>query len=461
MRNKSILKAFGIMLLVTFILTWVVPSSMIESGGVKVGSIAPTGFADIFTSLEIVATYFLKPALLILFVGMFYGVANESGALKAVVNKFVSWFKDKKNLFVVLTVLFYSVITALTGIYLPLFMFVPLSIAILFGLKYNKVQSILATVGASTIGLIAQVFNPFLLQVTNVTKDSFIWIKVGLLVVLVLLTIFYIIKVSVKKDKAESSDDKLMFVPQTRDLKTKSNVKGLALSIILLLLFVIFILGLTPWKDPLATEFTKAYDAINGVKIANFAIFKSILGTFEVFGKWTINSVIVTIAFATIVLSISNRVSFKEMIEESYNGIKKVAGLALLAALISLIVIFTLNSGFIGTIVKFIAKGGNIALVTIASFVGTPFMVDFNYAVQYVLSVLFYTVNNESLLGLYGFVVQLTYGFAMLVLPSSILLMVGLGYVEESYSKWLKYIWKFLLAVFVAILIAISIATLL
>lgn len=459
MKNKSLLKAFGIMLLVTFVLTWVIPSTSVGEGGLTQGSIQQTGFADIFTSLEVVATYFIAPAIFILFVGMFYGVANASGSLKAVVNKLVSMFKNKKNLFVIITVLFYALLTALTGMYIHTFMFIPLSIAVLLGLKYNKVQSILATVGASTIGLIAQVFNPFLKNMTGAENDKFIWIKVGLLVVLIALTILYLLKVAIKKDKTEKAEkeEAIMFVPENRNAKKKVTVKGTALFIVLCLLFVIFVLGLTNWNTDI---FTKAYDWIKAIKIGNFAIFDALLGKFETFGSWTYSSLIPTIACAIIVLSISTRLSFGEMIEESYNGAKKVLGLAFIAALLSIIVIFTLNSGFIGTIVNFIAKSGNVALVTIASLISTPFMVDLSYAIQYVLSMLYYATNNNDMLPIFGLITQAIYGVVMLIAPSSILLMVGLGYTEESYSKWFKYIWKFLLAVLVAVLIAITIAAL-
>ena len=41
----------------------------------------------------------------------------------------------------------------------------------------------------------------------------------------------------------------------------------------------------------------------------------------------------------------------------------------------------------------------------------------------------------------------------MLIAPTSVLLMVTLGYVEESYTKWFKYIWKFLVAMLVVIIV--------
>ena len=120
-------------------------------------------------------------------------------------------------IFIILTILFYALVTALTGIYLPMFMFIPLSIAILMGLKYSKVQAVLATVGASTMGLIGQISNSIINQVAELDKNTYIWVKVGLLVVLVLLTILYTIKIKVKKEKVETKEETIMFTPSKRN----------------------------------------------------------------------------------------------------------------------------------------------------------------------------------------------------------------------------------------------------
>lgn len=455
MKNKSVLKAFGIMLFITFILTWVIPSSLIGEG-VTIGKIAPTGWADIFSSLDVVREYFLKPAIFVLFVGMFYGVANKSGALKGLVDYLVAKFKKRKALFVITTVVFYSFVTALTGIYFQMFMFVPLSIAVLLGLKYNKVQSVLATIGASTIGLLAEISNSMVKAMANTNANPYLWIKLPLLLVLVILTILYILKVSSKKD--EKKEESIMFVPEVRDAKKNVNVKGISLAIVLCLIFVVFILGLTPWSN--ADAFSRAYTAIKNVKIVNFNIFDSILGKFEVFGSWTYNSLYPTIALGIVVLFLSTHLSLEELFESAIEGAKKVIGLAVLAALMSLIVIFALNSGFVGTIINVLAKNGNIALATLGSLVGSPFMVEEAYALQYLMSTIFYSANKQELLSLYGLIIQTTYNTVMLIAPSSVLLMIGLAYVEEGYCKWVKYIWKFVLAVFVATLISITIATL-
>ena len=87
-------------------------------------------------------------------------------------------------------------------------------------------------------------------------------------------------------------------------------------------------------------------------------------------------------------------------------------------------------------------------------------MVDLNYASQYILSMLYYTTNSQDMLEIYGLVLQSIFGVVMLIAPSSVLIMGSLYYTEESYSKWFKYIWKFLLGVLVLVVIAIVVAKL-
>ena len=456
MKNKKNIKAFGILLLFTIILTWIIPSTTVGTDELITGSISSVGFADIFTAPEILLQYFGKTSILILFIGMFYGVINKSGVYKAFVDTISQIAKKHKNIFVIITVLFYMITTSLTGIYIPMLMFIPISIAILFKLKYSKVQAILATIGASTIGLLSQISNTLLQQISGVEDNTYLFIKIGMLVVLAIITILYLLKIDVKNTKEELNEEKILFVPSNRNAKKQANIKGTSLYIVLSLLFIVFVFGLTQWKNQ--EVFVEIYDAIKNVKIGNFAILNSMLGYFETFGLWTQTSLYPTIALAIIVISITNKLTFDETIEACVSGAKKVIGLAIFAAIINLILIFTLNSGFVGTIINFIAKSGNIALVTLASLISNIFMVDLEYAIRYVPQVLALSANNTTISELYCLILQFTYSFVMLIAPSSILLMIGLNYVEENYTKWIKYIWKLAIAILVICFIGITIA---
>lgn len=454
MKNKNILKVFGIAFLVTLLLSWIIPSTIIGSEGLETGAIATTGFADIFSSIDVITYYFAQPSIFILFVGIFYGIINKSGMFKSFVNTVSSKFNEKKDLFVILTILFYTVTTALTGIYLPMFMFIPMSIAILFELKYSKSDAVLSTVGASTIGLLAQINNNMINQMANSTANKYLFVKIGLLVVLTVLLTLYVLIIG-KKNNEKHETSSTMFIPMTRKATKEKNVGSTGMFIIISLLFVVFVLGLTPWANN--GIFTKAYDAIKSVNINGFKVFSSILGVFEVFGTWTYSSLFPTVALASIVAAIVGKLSLSETTEASMSGMKRVSGLALLAAIINMILIIALNSGFVGTIIRVIAKSENPVLITISSLISNVFMVDMTYAAQYVMSMFYYALSPKNM-EFIGLIVQLTYGFSMLIVPSSILLLLGLWYVEEDYSKWFKYIWRLLVVVFIAVLIAITVA---
>lgn len=460
MKNKNLLIVLGIMIALTFLLTWIVPSSTIGTSAITLGAITPTGIADIFSTLEIILVYFAKPAIMILFIGMFYGVINKTGSYKALVDNITSIFKKNELLFVILTVLFYGVTTGLTGIYLPMFIFVPLSVAVLLELKYKKLQAILASIGAITVGLMAQLSSATIKSIVGVTTNSFVWIKFGLLLLSLALVVFYIywtVKNTKEKKSTEEVNKESMFVPEKRTAVKTNKTKGIALLVVLSLMFIVFVLGLTVWSD--SSAFTKFYTKIQDVKIGSFAIFASILGDFETFGSWTLNSIFVTISLATVVMAIVDRLKFGEMIEASVNGAKKVMNLAVISALICLVVIFTLNSGFMATIINGLSKGGNVALITLSSLIASPFMVEQVYSAQYVIQILSITASKD-LAELYGLIVQITYGFTMLIAPTSVLLLIGLAYVEEGYTKWFKFVWKLLVGLFVLCLIAITIAAL-
>ena len=50
-------------------------------------------------------------------------------------------------------------------------------------------------------------------------------------------------------------------------------------------------------------------------------------------------------------------------------------------------------------------------------------------------------------------ILQSTYGLTSFVAPSSAMLLVGLSYLDIPYKDWMKYIWKFFVAMLVVIIV--------
>ena len=68
---------------------------------------------------------------------------------------------------------------------------------------------------------------------------------------------------------------------------------------------------------------------------------------------------------------------------------------------------------------------------------------------------------DATTLPIAGLLVQSVYGVAMLIFPTSAVLIAGLSLFNVSYKQWMKYIWKFALIAFLLVLLVCGILTLL
>ena len=101
-----------------------------------------------------------------------------------------------------------------------------------------------------------------------------------------------------------------------------------------------------------------------------------------------------------------------------------------------------------------LGKGSfNVLSLFIVGFVGLFLAVDYELvgsALASYLAVLFAEKAAETTLVLY-----LGMSIAAFIVPTSYILMLALTYLDIPYTKWLKYIWKFLLTMVAAALIVI------
>ena len=73
----------------------------------------------------------------------------------------------------------------------------------------------------------------------------------------------------------------------------------------------------------------------------------------------------------------------------------------------------------------------------------------------------FVTGFDAASLSIAGLLIQSVYGVAMMIFPTSVVLIAGLSYFDVSYGKWMKYIWRFVLITFLLVLLVCGILTLL
>ncbi len=95
----------------------------------------------------------------------------------------------------------------------------------------------------------------------------------------------------------------------------------------------------------------------------------------------------------------------------------------------------------------------SVAFTTLMISVGSLFHIDYDYTIYYVLSIYSATYTKAAELKTVALLAQSIYGLSMLVAPTSIMLILGLEYLEIPYKNWLKFIWKFVVALLVIILL--------
>lgn len=242
---------------------------------------------------------------------------------------------------------------------------------------------------------------------------------------------------------------------------------------VLLVLFVLFVIGSSiPWEAVInkLTIFTDFNTWLTKIKIGNYNIFSNIIGSpviadatygsttgvIAVFGTWQLTDIAILLFVLTAVIAIASNMKFDNFVSTVTNGIKNILPVAITAMLISIVLVIIVTTGINITIVNAIltiTKGFNIATSTIATLIGSLLTSDFYYLLSTSGSVFTTVITNKDYYGVIAFIIQTIYNFAMIFAPTSVGLVIGLYYLNIPYNKWLKFIWKLLLALFIIIII--------
>ena len=252
--------------------------------------------------------------------------------------------------------------------------------------------------------------------------------------------------------------------------KRNSVIAGILL--LILGLFVIF--ASIPWESLISkfTAFSKFNSWLSGLKIGDYAIFNNVIGSpvvtnattgstgvIAALGSWVTIDVAIMLVLVSAVIVLFNRkeVKLDDYIAAITAGIKKALPVAITTVLVSLVSIAFITSGVNVTItnaITSITKGFNIATTTFASMIGSITTSDNYYFLSTLYAVFQKAAGGTDLYGVVAFIIQSIYYLMMIIAPTSIALIVGLYSMNISYCKWLKYIWKAFLAIFVVIIIA-------
>jgi len=456
MKKNNIFKVVSITLIACVLLTWLLPASNFGDTGLVSEGRLPVGLFDFFLYLVqgVLANFGYVP-IFILVVGGFYGVLYRTDGYRNLLDKIVTKYKGFEWVFLTIVMILFAVITSVSGLSLGLLMFFPLVITTMLLMGYSKMTTVLATVGSVCIGLIGTTYSIADTELINsylkLSASSEIISKVVLLVIGLVVLIFNTLLYA-RKHKIDQARAGFLY-PESQNPKAKS----WPIAVVFDIIFIIMILSFIRWTDVFEiTFFEEALKAMNNFKIGSVEIFAKIFGTVNAFGSWGLSEITIVILISTMFIAFLSKKSIDETIEGFGEGAKRAAGPALIATMVYVLVFVCFYHPVVITIIKPVlelTKGFNVVTMAIATFVSSVLNVELYYAGGSIIGYVASVITDSSVYGLIALIFQAMYGFAMLFVPTSIVLVVTLSYLKLSYLKWLKAIWKMLLELLVILLI--------
>lgn len=485
MKKYNLFKILGIVILVYFLLTWIISASYYSGGLQELGKYQMS--IPMLWQLPIQTLgYFSSTFLFILAVGGFYGVLEITGVYRKVLDKLAD--KASKHKLVWLLVIMFAVaaISSVVGLELGMFLFFPFLISLIILMGYDKFTALLATLGATIVGMFGATFAYTSYGITDSLLKTKITdgmlIKVILFVLgfglLVLFTLLHLKKsnkkIKLNKDKVkEKAKSKIAekaekvevalekFIPITKEEKKKDKKKLWPLIVVISVLLVIFVLSTLNWSDAFGvTWFKTSYTKVMEYTVKDFAIFSKLfsgvkeLGTLAGPTKFLYYTSLIFIS--TVVLAVVYRVKFNDYVKALADGAKEYVKTAFLVIFAYAVLVIVSSYPIFLTVAKtLVGDQFNVATTGMATMLGSGLYVDMYYYPQYVLQY-FGGLENADANILNVLFVSL-YSAVMLVAPTSTLLLATLDTFETSYKDWMKFIWKLFLALVVVAFVVLAI----
>lgn len=459
MKKTGLFKIIMFTLLGILLVTWFVPASYFTDGNLSSLGMNRVGFFDFFQLLfgTFGFAYFIQIFILLVSIGALYGVLVKTGKYGALIEKIASKFEGKEQVFLIAAAFLIAALTSVFDYGLLLFIFIPAIISIILAMGYDKITACITTFGAILIGTIGTTLGYNIVGVINEqingTLTTALPYKIGMFVLCFAALVVYLLKVK-KTNKVDKEDAKTIDMFAGEKISNKYSVAPII--VIFSILFVLLIMGCTAWNSTFGINvFTDFNTKVSEVSIKGFAIFGNLLGTVNAFGNWYYAEMTIMCLLAALLLGRFYRMKHRDMFSYMAQGAKNMLAPALMIVLVYAVIYFAGNTMFYPTIADFILKATskfNIFFSTIVMILGSALHVDMLYVASYVIPQLAAQDVNTTVLAV---LIQGIYGVTMFVAPTSVILVLGLSYLNIPYKEWIKKTWKLALVLFAIVMVAL------
>ena len=459
----DLLKVSGILVLVAVVMTWAFQGTDIIGE-----EVTRVGLSTFF--IQGVLGTLSNFAVLIAFLfitGGFYQVLSKRAGYQKLVKTIGEKLKGFEIPVVLSIMLIFAILTSLMNEYFPLLALVPFFIAILSRLKVDKITAFTSTFGGMLIGAMGSTFStkvvtPLTQYVGVKVEDILTTQTIIFVITFVALGVFTIIRlVKAKKDKKDKKFEEYdLFIEEVSEKKSKESkkVRMWPYATMMILLIVTVALAYLPWSTWKVEFFTELTKKVNEFTIFGQPIISYIIGTFVEFGSWEIYTTQNVMLIAILLIKIFGKVPLDEIFESFGKSFTKMGKTVLVMMMVYFIVEIAVLFPVIPGIAQWLAgltEGFNAFTTSLGTFLTSLFGGEMEYVARLVGPV--YTQIYTDIQPTLAIIFQSIFGFVSFFVPSSVILMMGLSYLDIKYKDWLKFIWKFLLVMLVAIVIIIAV----
>lgn len=453
--KHDLVKISGIMILITVLLTWVIPQGYFSGTEFAINDITRIGIFDFFTYGLLGMYYFTVLVTFVFVLGGFYQVLSRISGYQKLTENIAKTFKGKEILFVLLTSFIIAALTAISNEYFVIMAGLPFVISIMSKMQFDKLTAFVTTFGSILIGTLGSIYSTKIVgqNVSTLAIDynTYLWVKLVIFfVAFILFSLFTILHL--RKNKSNKNKKQIEEVFTSDKLTKKGKVWPIAT--ILTILGLTTLLAYLPWEEVFkVTIFTDAHKAVMEAQVFDSTIFAYILGTLNEFGSWDIFGIQVLMLITIVIIKFGYKININDILTDFGEGFKKVSKLVVLLLLTYVILEFTVMFPVIPTIVDWfmhLTTKFNVIMASIAGLFTSLFTVEYQYTVSLIGSYL--TSTYAEFTKQIAILLQSTYGLSNMITPASAILLMGLSYCGITYKDWFKYIWKFLLIMLILII---------
>ncbi len=465
MKKFSMPSAYTILIgiiIIVAILTYIVPAGeyqMVEDEGT--GRMVPVAgtYEEIESTPQGITDVIVSPikgfkdaigvALFVIIIGGFLGVVMKTGAIDAAIASVTKAWVGKDRLMIPVLMLLFGLGGTTYGMAEETIAFYPLLIPVFIAAGYDKITAVAVILLGAGTGVMASTVNPFATGIAsgfaNISIGNGIGLRVLMLIIGEMIVIYYVMKYAkkVKEDPSKSltydtyEEDKKHFLNTDTDDFPEFTIKRKFVIALFALTFGIMIFGVIPFEDI-------------GI-------------TFVPTLWWWFEELATLFLVSSVIIGLVGGLNEKELTSSFVDGARDLLGVALIVGVSRGITIVMNGGNITATVLNFgentlgaLGKSA-FAVVTYIFYIPMSFLIPSTSGLA--------TLSMPIMAPLGDFVgagrsivvtaYQSASGIVNLVTPTSAVVMGGLAIGRVPYNKWLKFVGKLLLILFVFTIVAL------